>query len=87
MKKIIFTALITGMFFLGGCANSSGAYTQSDVGSVEVIKRGTVLSAQMMDAPDDGVGTVIVAIAGGVIGAQFGGTNTDRALAGVGGAL
>lgn len=87
MKKLIFTAFATSMLFLGGCATSSGAYTQSDVGNVQIIKRGTVVSAEMINAPDDGAGTILGAIAGGIIGAQFGGTNTDRALAGVGGAI
>ena len=62
-------------------------YTQANGGQTQIIKSGTVLSAKMIQVNDDGTGTILGAIAGGLIGAQFGGTNTDKALAGVGGAI
>jgi len=88
VRKIFYSIVATGLLTFSGCAlGGGGGYSQMNVGQTQIVKAGTVVSARMVNVSDDGVGTVLGAIAGGLIGAQFGGTNTDKALAGVGGAL
>lgn len=88
MKKVAYSiAVVTALSFSGCALGGGGGYTQANVGQTQIIKSGTVLSAKMIQVNDDGTGTILGAIAGGLIGAQFGGTNTDKALAGVGGAI
>ncbi len=77
----VFTAL-----FLSSCA-TSGNYTQANVGQIEQIKYGTILEARQVAIGDDGAGTILGAIAGGVIGAQIGGGKNTKNLATVGGAV
>lgn len=88
MKKIALSLATIALLAFNGCAlGGGGGYTQADVGQVQTMVQGTVESANWVNVGDGGGATLLGAIAGGLIGAQFGGTNTDKALAGVGGAL
>ena len=52
LKAQIYALLVGSALILGGCASSSG-YTQSNVGDVKSVKRGTVLEARGLKIGDD----------------------------------
>lgn len=74
IKKITTALTIVAMsvFFIG-CASGTGpTYSSGSVGSVSVVKLGTVQNAQPVQIADSGVGTLGGAVVGGLIGSQIG---------------
>lgn len=79
---LIATAIMLGF---GGCAARSG-YTQHNVGEVQVVYHGTVVAERVVEIGDEGTGTVLGAIAGGVLGSQVG-KGSGKTAATIGGAV
>lgn len=81
MFLLIFLAFT---FIFTGCANRG--YTQANVGEIQVMYKGTVTYTRTVEIKDSGEGTILGAIAGAIIGHQFGkGTGKDAAT--IGGAI
>lgn len=72
MKQLLTSILIiSGILLTTGCS-SAHSYNQTSVGQVEQVYRGTVTSVRQVDIKDSGAGTVLGAVAGGLVGNQFG---------------
>ena len=85
LKAQIYALLVGSALILGGCASSSG-YTQSNVGDVKSVKRGTVLEARGLKIGDDYKGAASGAAIGGLAGSALG-KGDGKVAAVVGGAL
>ena len=80
MKKEIFKGLATTIIvatFLTGCGGTTyapgiGGMGQSSNSYIQTMT-GRIIKAQMIEVQDDGVGTIVGAVAGGVLGHQVGG--------------
>ena len=85
MKKvfIVLLSLLAGIF--SGCA-APGYYTQSDVGSVKTVNKGTVVSIRNLTVNDNGSGGLLGGIAGGAAGSQMG-RGDGKVAATIGGAI
>lgn len=72
MKKLLTSILIASGILLSTGCSSAHSYNQTSVGQVEQVYRGTVVSARQVNIKDSGAGTVLGAVAGGLVGNQFG---------------
>lgn len=87
LTKILSLIFIPLMLASTGCA-SGRSFSQANVGQIEQIYLGTVLRVNSADIKDDGKGTVLGALAGGLAGNQFGPKGSgEKTAATVGGAL
>ncbi|MDR2666628.1 MAG: glycine zipper 2TM domain-containing protein [Holosporales bacterium] len=73
---------------LCGCANdfSGNRYDSANIGEVSKTDSGTVMSLRRVELKDDkiGVGTVLGAVGGGLVGSAFGGGNAKFLTAAAG---
>lgn len=75
---------------IAGCASDidSNYYSTGSVGQVSQAQGCTVVSVRPIKvSPQNGAGTAIGGIAGGIAGSQIGGGNTAHLLGAVGGAI
>lgn len=80
-QSLTFILIALGILLSSGCS-SAHSYNQTSVGQVEQVYRGTVASVRQIDIKDSGAGTVLGAVAGGLIGNQFGPKGSGEKTAG-----
>lgn len=80
---LIATAIMVGF---GGCATGSGYYTQQNVGEIQTVYHGTVVAERVVEIRDEGTGTVLGALTGGILGNQVG-KGSGKTAATIGGAV
>lgn len=71
MKKIIYALSVASALALTRCATIDGGYTQSSVGQVKSVKRGTVLEVRNITIGDDYKGAAAEAVLGAIAGGSF----------------
>lgn len=76
--------LLCFLLLFAGCSR----HNQASVGQIENIHTGQIVYARNIQLRDDGKGTVLGAIAGGLVGNQFGpGGSGEKTAATIGGVL
>jgi len=88
MKNIFLVISFTSLVLFSGCApmQTKGYYTTSDSNTYVIMKQGVILSSKPIILRDNGTGTILGAVAGGVLGHQVGG-GTGKTVATVAGSL